>query len=71
MEVPSDTESKTYNPEEPGDHCTNGRNILQPAWLRCAFRPCDEVDGFFLDYRRYFLLPISIILWTIFFIAQA
>jgi hypothetical protein len=71
MEDPSDKESKTNNAEEPSDHSTNGCHILQPAWLRCAFRPCDEVDGFLLDYRRYFLLPISIVLWTIFFIAQA
>jgi len=71
MEDPSDKESKTCNQEEPGDHSTYDCNILQPAWIRCTFRSCDEVDRFLLDYRRYFLLPVSIILWTILFIAQA
>jgi hypothetical protein len=71
MEDPSDKESKTNNAEEPSDHSTNGCHILQPTWLRCTFRPCDEVDGFLLGYRRNFLLPISIILWAIFFITQA
>jgi len=54
---------------EPGDHSTNGRNFFQPAWLRCTFRPCDELDGFLLDYGRYFLLPVGIFLWVILLMA--
>ena len=54
---------------EPGDHFTNGRNILQPAWLRCTFRPCDELDGFLLDYGRYFLLPVGGFLWAVLLMA--
>lgn len=54
---------------EPGDHFTNGRNVLQPAGIRCAFRPCDELDRFLLDYGRYFLLPVGVFLWVILLMA--
>jgi hypothetical protein len=51
--------------EEPGEHLPYDCNILQPLWVRCAFCVNDEVDRFLLDYRRNFLLPIGIFLWTI------
>ena len=44
-------------------------DILQPAWVRCAFRPCDKVDRFLLDYGLNFLLPLGIILWTLFLLS--
>lgn len=68
MDNPGDKESQTCSQEKSSDHSTYDRNILQPAWVRCAFRPCDEVDRFLLVYRRYFLLPISVFLWLIFFL---
>ena len=40
-------------------------NFLQPLWVRCAFRPNNEVDRFLLDYGRYLLLPLGIVLWAL------
>ena len=63
----SETNHKKY---EVINHSVDGGDVLQPAWVRCAFRPCDEVDGFLLDYGRNFLLPIGALLWIVFLIAQ-
>ena len=63
----SETNHKKY---ETINNNVDDRHFLQPAWIRCAFRPCDEVDGFLLAYGRYFLLPISIFLWGVLLAAQ-
>lgn len=47
----------------------NHSHVLQSSWIRRLIRPCNEVDGVFLGYGYYFLLPISILLWLIFLIA--
>jgi hypothetical protein len=67
--VTSDAGSECSEEGEPGDHFTNGCNFLQPTWLRCTFRPCDEVDRFLLDYGRYFLLPVGFVFWVILLMA--
>jgi hypothetical protein len=40
-------------------------DLFQSAWIRHPFRYCDEVDGFLLGYGRYFLLPVSGLLWAL------
>ena len=42
--------------------------ILQPSWIRCPLCAGNEMDRLILDYGRYFLLPIGILFWTLFFI---
>jgi hypothetical protein len=67
---PTDEDSSERCSEgEPGNRTTNACNILQPLWVRCAFRPNHEVDGFLLDYGCYLLLPIGTLLWTILLMA--
>jgi len=72
MDIPSEIliENTEVAEDQPPPYNLNASNVLQPAWLRCTFCPSDEVDGFLLDYGRNFLLPVGIILWTIFLIAS-
>jgi hypothetical protein len=44
-------------------------NVLQSTRIRRLICSCNEVDGVFLGYGYYFLLPIGIILWLILLIA--
>lgn len=61
--------SKNNKKHESVHTAIDDSDILQPAWVRCAFRPCDKVDRFLLDYGLNFLLPIGIILWTLFLLS--
>lgn len=70
MDPTGDKQNTTCSKDECGDHCTYDCNVLQPTWVRCAFRPCDEVDRFLLDYGRYLLLPVGIFLWIILLTTQ-
>jgi len=65
MNPTGDKQNTTCSKDKCSDHCTYDRDVLQPAWVRCAFRPCDEVDRFLSNYGRYFLLPIGTFLWVI------
>ncbi len=56
--------------DQPPPHNLNVSDVLQPAWLRCTFCHGDETNRFLLDYGYNFLLPVGIILWTIFFITS-
>ncbi len=59
--------SETYHKKYKNfNNSVDDSDVLQPAWVRCAFRPCNEVDRFLLDYGRYFLFPIGILLWCVF-----
>jgi hypothetical protein len=58
-------ENTEVDEDQPPSYNLNDSNILQPAWVRCAFRPGHEVDRFLLDYGLNFLLPVGVILWTI------
>lgn len=40
-------------------------DVLQPSWVRCPICVDDEGDRVILDYGRYFLCPVSIILWAV------
>jgi hypothetical protein len=46
----------------------NPGNLLQSTWIRRTFCNSNEVDWIFLGYGLNFLLPVSIILWLLFFI---
>jgi len=73
-------ESSTVNCElkeqEEGDSCSkedrqtntilNLCNFFQPFWIRCSIQNGYGPDRFILDYGRYFLLPVGIILWALF-----
>jgi hypothetical protein len=65
-----DSCEETHKKYEDINNRVDGGDVLQPAWVRCAFRPCDEVDRFLLDYGRYFLLPIGVVLWCLLLVAQ-
>ena len=67
---PTDEDSSEGGIEgEPGNRSTYARNFLQPLWIRCAFRPDHEVDGFLLDYGCYLLLPVGTFLWALLLMA--
>ena len=71
----SSSESKgKKNQIQPKEECepysSYDSHFLQPTWVRCTFRPGDEVDRFLLDYGRNFLLPVGILLWCLFLIAS-
>lgn len=51
--------------KKPPNYVPNVRNVLQPTWLRCIVCFNHGDDKFLLDYGRYFLLPISIVLWIV------
>ena len=70
MDPSGDKQNTTCSKDECGDHSPYDRDVLQPAWVRCAFRPCDELDRFLLDYGSNFLLPVGIFLWSILLYAQ-
>lgn len=55
--------------QQPRLDLLNPGNLFQSAWIRRSIRNSNEVDGFLLGYGFNFLLPISILLWAIFFIA--
>ena len=59
-------ENTEMDEDQPPPYNLNGGNVLQPAWLRCTFCPGHEVDRFLLDYGFNFLLPVGVILWTVF-----
>ncbi len=40
-------------------------DVLQPSWVRCPICVDDEVDQVILDYGRYFLCPVAIVLWVV------
>ena len=66
-----DPDSEKYQKiRKPRNSMPNGGNVLQPTWVRCSFRPCDEAHRFLLSYGLYFLLPISVILWALFLITK-
>jgi len=68
MESDSIRQIKTQAEEDHGDMDPDPSNFLQPSWIRCPICSSNEMDRFLLDYGRYFLLPIGILFWTLFFI---
>lgn len=48
------------------DTVPNDSDVSEPNRIRCGFRNGIEVNRFILDYHRYFLPIVSIILWSIF-----
>lgn len=46
----------------------NVGNVLPAARIRFAFFDYNETNKFLLDYGFYFLLPISIVVYPVFFI---
>ena len=67
-EVVTATDIKTKEEKDHGDLDPDPGDFLQPSWFRCPICSNYEMDRFLLDYGRYFLLPIGILFWTLFFI---
>ncbi len=66
-----DTQEKNDGPKQEeilGNCKSNVRNVFPSIGIRCAFFNYNETDKFLLDYGFYFLLPISGIIYPIFFI---
>jgi len=68
MESDSIHQIKKQSEEPDRDMDPDPSYILQPSWIRCPLCINNEMDRFILDYGRYFLLPIGILFWTLFFI---
>lgn len=68
MDSDSIDQPKKQKEEDPCDMDPDPCDILQPSWFRCIICPSHAVDRLILDYGRYFLLPISILFWTLFLI---
>lgn len=68
MDSDSSYKSKKQKEEDLCDMDPDPCDILQPSWFRCIICPSHAVDRLILDYGRYFLLPISILFWTLFLI---
>lgn len=51
-----------------GDCKLNARNVLPSIGIRRAFFDYNETNKFLLDYGFYFLLPISAVLYPVFFL---
>jgi len=66
----SDGKTKKQQNKISNDYCSNDRNLFQSTWIRRIIPSHDELDRFLLDYRYYFLLPVGIIFWIVFFITQ-
>lgn len=56
------------NPEDSIDDLSYISNVFQPSWIRCPIRFDDEVDRLILAYGSHILFPISLILWSLFFV---
>jgi hypothetical protein len=54
---------------EPSNYLPNARNVFQPIRVRRPFCANYEMDGFFLAYGRYILLPVGMLFWLIFLLA--
>lgn len=48
------------------DTMPNDSDVPEPDRIRCSIRNGNEGNRFLLDYHRYFLPAISIILWCLF-----
>jgi hypothetical protein len=68
MDSDSIYQFKKQKEEDPCDMDPDPGDILQPSWFRCIICTNHEVDRLILDYGRYFLLPISVLFWTLFLI---
>jgi len=68
MDSDSICQIKTKEEKDHGDLDPDPSDFLQPSWFRCPICSNYEMDRFLLDYGRYFLLPIGILFWTLFFI---
>lgn len=66
-----DTSDKIDGPKQKTNswnHKPNVRNVFPTTWVRRAFSKHNEADKLILDYGFYFLLPISTVLYSVFFI---
>jgi len=48
------------------NYVLNACYVFQPFWVRCTVQNDDELNGFLLDYGRYFLLYSGVIFWSVF-----
>jgi hypothetical protein len=63
-----DSKKQNKNKKKIGYGMSNHRNILQSSWVRCNVRNDYELDRVLLDYGFNFLLPVGIILWSVFLV---
>jgi len=68
MDSDSICQIKNQEKQDIGDLDPDPGNLLQPSWFRCPICNNYAMDRFLLDYGRYFLLPVGILFWTLFFI---
>lgn len=66
---PTDEDSKKHSEGKHRNRTADDCDFLQPFWVRRAFRANHEVDRFLLDYGCYLLLPLGILLWSLFLMA--
>lgn len=69
--INSDKQTKSdYKQKQNSDNLPNGRHIFFTSRLRHTVQKHYDVDRFLLDYGFYFLLPVSLFLYFIFFIIR-
>jgi len=67
----TDNQEKSDGPKQEGisrNGKSDGRNVFSATRIRRAFFEHNETDKLILDYGFYFLLPVSTILYSVFFI---
>lgn len=67
MDSESDKQKNTEGEKpEDGDPLSIFSNILFTSGIRCTNEDVIRLNRFLLDYNRYFLPCISLVLWSIF-----
>ena len=67
----TDNQEKSDGPKQKGiswNGKSDGRNVFPTTRIRRAFSKHNEADKLILDYGFYFLLPVSTVIYSVFFI---